>query len=682
MVKKAQKKSIVSSALITVFIVIMLIISGPAQAVSVIISGLGGTYTKGNSINFTVSVNITDPDKYVPAANISLDVTGPVNLDRTFALNGTPILGDSAITITPVQVPQPDQHGYGYGYGVDSRSGTGYHFGYGYGYGYGNGAGGGTVTYTYNVTIDTTSLPAGSYDAVANLNTGKAAKPEFTSAHATFIISETIQVTIEISPKTINPDSNGVITVTIFSNASAGFDVADINISTVRFGRGNAQVNMSGISTNKLILKFNTADTQIQCGDTQATLTGKTSSGQDIFGSDSFRTKECSINVQLPPTDASGKTTTAVTHESPSGDMTVTIPAGTRALDKDGHPLSSITVTSLADIPSKASKKLSSKDRPVGEYVELEPSGSTFSPPIQIQFNYTEPLPDGVSESSLQIRTYNETTDSWETLPIVERNTESNYIIANVSHFSTFALIGTVSEAPPSGTAGSGGSSGGGGVITLEPYENIAKAETQEKDLVANKPVIYTFTTPELGVYELAVTGKENENDIAIRVESLKGTSKLVTSSAPGTVYKNVNIWAGTKRIEEAVIRFKIGNSWLVSNNIATGDVKVVKWNGNQWILLDTTESGKDASYTYFEANTDTFSIFAITGLKGGVLPTATPTVTQQPEKTSTSTGTATVTQTPTPEAPPVNLATIMLVIVLIAIVAVVYFKRKEIFKK
>jgi PGF-pre-PGF domain-containing protein len=527
-VKKAQKNSIASSALITVFIVIMLIISGPAQAVSVMISGLDGTYTKGNSINFTVSVNITDPDKYVPAANISLDVAGPVNLKRTFALDGTPISGDSAITITSVNTPQSNQFGYGYGYGVDSRSGTGSSFGYGYGYGYGYGAGGGTVTYTYNVTINTASLPAGSYNAVANLNTGKAAKPAFTSAPATFTISAaTIQVTIEVNQKPVNPKSNEEITVTIYSNTSAGFNTDNVDISTVRFGPKGAAPFWSDPADKKLMLKFHTKDTGIQCGDTQATLTGKTNNGQDIIGSDSFETAGCGGG-------ASG--------------------------------------------------------------------------------------------------------------------------------------------------GNNGGSSGGGGVISSESYENVAKAETVDRDLRADKAVKYTYTT--LGLYEIDATGSDNEDGISIRVEELKGTSKLVKESAPGNVYKNFNIWAGTKKIKDARLRYKIENSWLQSNGLESSDLKILRWSENKWQLLDTAEIKNDGTYTFVEADTPGFSSFVLTGLKGGVLPTATPTVTQQSEETSTGTGTATITQTSTSEAPPVNLAAIMFVIVLIAIVAVVYFKRKEIFKK
>ncbi len=161
-------------------------------------------------------------------------------------------------------------------------------------------------------------------------------------------------------------------------------------------------------------------------------------------------------------------------------------------------------------------------------------------------------------------------------------------------------------------------------MVTSDPYANIEKAERYDKSLIANTPVTYIFKAPEHGIYEISITGKENENDIALRVEALKGTSKLVTASPPGTVYKNVNVWAGTKRIKEALIRFKVENSWLGSNG---SNVKMVKWDGSKWVQIETAEKTKDGTFTYFEAKTDTFSIFAITGLKEVVVPTATPAV-------------------------------------------------------
>lgn len=183
------------------------------------------------------------------------------------------------------------------------------------------------------------------------------------------------------------------------------------------------------------------------------------------------------------------------------------------------------------------------------------------------------------------------------------------------------------------------GASGSAGVTTSEMFENIETAERHEKTLIANKPITYTFTAPEHGVYEIVVIGQENENDIAIRVEALKGTSKLVSVSPPGAVYKNLNVWAGTKQIKDALIRFKVENSWLTSSNIASGNLKMVRWERGRWVQLDTTQMTKDNSITYFEAKTGGFSVFAIVGLKEGeVIPeegeVVTPTTTPVTEKT------------------------------------------------
>ena len=137
------------------------------------------------------------------------------------------------------------------------------------------------------------------------------------------------------------------------------------------------------------------------------------------------------------------------------------------------------------------------------------------------------------------------------------------------------------------------------------------------------------------------VTGKINAYDTALRVESLKDTSKLVSASPPGLVYKNLNIGASTKRILAALIRFRVENSWLESNNIAS--VRMVRWDGSKWTQLDTTETTKDTEYTSYEAKTPGFSSFAIVGVKEEPTPTETPT----PTAVSTPAGE----KTPAPEA-------------------------------
>lgn len=252
----------------------------------------------------------------------------------------------------------------------------------------------------------------------------------------------------------------------------------------------------------------------------------------------------------------------------------------------------------------------------------------------------------------------------------VTQNFTQKYIRVTMNHFSTFAIAGTVSAAGVPSGGGTGGGSGGSGVVTSEPYANIEKAERYDKSLIANTPVIYTFKTPELSIYEIAVTGKESENDIAVRVEALKGTSKLVKEPAPGIVYRNVNVWSGTKRIKEVLIRFKVENSWLSSNSLAGSEVRMVQWRESKiWIQLDTSEKNRDDKFTYYEAKTNTLSEFAIVGLKGEVMPTETAvevTETPVPEET-------TPTATPTVKVPGFEIALAM------AAISALYVLRKVI---
>lgn len=81
-----QKRPFLASTIITLFIVVMLIISGPAQAVSVSILGLQGPYRQGSNIQFQVKIDINDPDQFVPAKDITLNLTGPANPGAVFPL--------------------------------------------------------------------------------------------------------------------------------------------------------------------------------------------------------------------------------------------------------------------------------------------------------------------------------------------------------------------------------------------------------------------------------------------------------------------------------------------------------------------------------------------------------------------------------------------------------------------
>ncbi len=315
---KNHTKQFFAKTIITLFIVSILIISGPGQAISVFISGLDPSYPQGNSINFTMLITINDRDKFVPMTNITLDVTGARSFNGTFRLDGTPISADPIISMMPVSTPQPDNYGYGYGYGYGYNSGYGYgynfgygygyNFGYGYGYGYGYGVGGSDITYKYNFSINTTSLPLGNYSAVASINTGKAeTKKSFDSAPAIFEIIPAFEipvfeVSIDILEDKINPGSNGEILIAILSNATFNA-IVEVDTSSIMatFGKSEAKlktpysqfkdVNKDGYLD--LLLHFKIKETGIRCGDTQATLIGKTKAGLNFMGNDSFVTIGC-----------------------------------------------------------------------------------------------------------------------------------------------------------------------------------------------------------------------------------------------------------------------------------------------------------------------------------------------------------------------------------------------------
>lgn len=188
-------------------------------------------------------------------------------------------------------------------------------------------------------------------------------------------------------------------------------------------------------------------------------------------------------------------------------------------------------------------------------------------------------------------------------------------------------------------TASSSGGSGGSGVVSSEPFENIARAQSDIGDIHSGQSKSYNFSSIQCA-YEIIVTSSETENDIVIRVEELKDISRIVNLSPTGTVYTNFNVWTNSKRIKEALIRCKVETNWIVSNGFEDRDVKIQRWNNNAWMQLETLELRKDSDHTYYEAKTNGFSQFTVTGSKPEVDVTALPVVvsaTAKPEVTGSN---------------------------------------------
>jgi PGF-pre-PGF domain-containing protein len=193
----------------------------------------------------------------------------------------------------------------------------------------------------------------------------------------------------------------------------------------------------------------------------------------------------------------------------------------------------------------------------------------------------------------------------------------------------------------PSSSSNSGGGGGGGGGTSGEDFKNIIVKEKYDLHIYKDIVTSYKFTHINNPILSINIVGNVNAGEISTAVEVLRNTSSLVTTPAPGNVYKNVNVWVGTsgfgtsKNIKQAVITFRVENSWISSNNMKSSGIKMVRWDGSKWDQLETLEKTKDSTYIYFEAKSNSFSSFAITGIEKKETLTENAVIIEPEEKTS-----------------------------------------------
>ncbi len=145
------------------------------------------------------------------------------------------------------------------------------------------------------------------------------------------------------------------------------------------------------------------------------------------------------------PISSSGEILEIIEATSEDGMLTLTIPRGTIALDKDDNPLISLEAevdTSPPPPPKDASI--------IGLAYNFGPDGATFDPPITLTWSYDpNDIPEGVAEEDLVLAWYDEAADKWVELDCVV-DTRNNTITASIEHFTTFAIIGMVTPTPES----------------------------------------------------------------------------------------------------------------------------------------------------------------------------------------------------------------------------------------
>jgi len=288
--------------------------------------------------------------------------------------------------------------------------------------------------------------------------------------------------------------------------------------------------------------------------------------------------------------DSDGEIQGTITATSEDGNLTITVPKGTIALDDD-DPLESLEAAvdeSPPDPPEDA--------HVIGLAYDFGPDRATFDPAITLEYTYDpDALPEGVAEENLVIAYYDEDADEWVELDSVV-DTENNTITASVSHFTIFAIIGesrpaafTLSslaisqgEVAPGekvnitiSVANTGGSEGS---CTVVLRINDVKEAEESVTIAAgsSQSVSFSVAKEEAGSYRVAVDGLSGSFTVAAPApteeEIVAEEEEEIVAEEGEVVAEEEEVVAEEEEEEEAAVM----NWWIIGAIIA--GVIVVIW--------------------------------------------------------------------------------------------------------
>ena len=232
--------------------------------------------------------------------------------------------------------------------------------------------------------------------------------------------------------------------------------------------------------------------------------------------------------VVVPPLelDPDGRIQATCHLKTTDGKLTLDITKGTKLLDSAGKPLKVLS----------AVREILPPSAPSGAVIIIAYNfglnGATFSPPITLTINYDPAtLPDDVAEEDLYIAYWD--GSKWVALETTV-DTMARAASCQVSHFTTFALIGSVT--PPAPAAFSVSS------LSIQP------AEVQPNDVV-NITLSVANTGETEGSYSvvLKINGaKEAEKSITLAPGKSQNVSFSVTKAEAGSYNVTVEGLSGS----------------------------------------------------------------------------------------------------------------------------------------
>ncbi len=154
---------------------------------------------------------------------------------------------------------------------------------------------------------------------------------------------------------------------------------------------------------------------------------------------------------------------------------------------------------------------------------------------------------------------------------------------------------------------------------TQKINKTIAKIEQGE----TQKINLQSYDT---AIEYISITAAETMENISLSLTTtLEQPSTVNKPDETVYLYLLINAGAIEKMISEAVISFKIEQSWFSNSEISKDSVTLMHHRNGTWQKLSTTKTDEDDSHVYFEAVTPGFSTFAITGKISAETPITLP---------------------------------------------------------
>ena len=226
---------------------------------------------------------------------------------------------------------------------------------------------------------------------------------------------------------------------------------------------------------------------------------------------------------------------------SEDGNLTMTIPEGTIALDKDGDPLDNLEAVVDESLPSPPEGA-----HIIGLAYDFSPAGATFDPPITLEYTYDPAeIPEGVAETDLVLAYYDEGAGKWVTLDSTV-DTATHTITASVSHFSTFAILGYEVEVPPPPAPAAFTFSS----LSISPSEvNIGETVAISISVANTGGTEGTYTVT------LKINGvKEADKSVTVAAGSSQKVTFIVSRDVAGSYSVDVNGLGGSFTVKKAQV--------------------------------------------------------------------------------------------------------------------------------